>query len=95
VARKGVRGADWRRPILPGNGPLARVHPAFAFLGVLLVFLVAVWWGGTPGALLLLLLALGVGALLAATWQRLKPPDRAIRVFALLVLVAIALQEWM
>jgi cytochrome c biogenesis factor len=71
------------------------VHPAFAFLGVLLVFLVAVWWGGTPGALLLLLLALGVAALLAATWQRLKPPDRAIRVFALLVLVAIALQEWM
>lgn len=95
MARGGARGDGWRRPLLPGSGPLAGVHPAIAFLGVLAVFLVAVWWGGTPGAVLLLALALAVGALLAATWQRLRPPDRAIRVLALLVLVAIALQEWM
>ena len=46
--------------------------------------------GGVVGALLLGLLALGVAGLLAATWPRLTPSARAVRVLVLVVLVAIA-----
>lgn len=95
VVRRGVRGGDWRRPMLPGAGPLSRVHPAVAFLGVLLVFAAGIWWGGAAGALLLGLLAVGVGVLLAVAWPRLATPDRVIRVVVLLVLVGIALNVWM
>ncbi|MGH3795194.1 MAG: hypothetical protein ACRDSP_09925 [Pseudonocardiaceae bacterium] len=85
---------DWRRPLLPGEGPLTRVHPAIAFFAVLAVFAVGVWWGGAPGALLLGLLAAGVGGLLAVTWSRLAAQERALRLAVLAVLVAIALQRW-
>lgn len=94
MVRKGVRGSNWRHPMLPGEGPLAGVHPAVAFLVVLVVFVAGIWWGGPGGALLLGVLALAVGALLAATWSRLSGPDRALRLVVLLVLVAIALQLW-
>ncbi|MGH3911567.1 MAG: DUF6703 family protein [Pseudonocardiaceae bacterium] len=85
---------DWRRPLLPGAGPLARVHPAVGFITVLVVFAVGVWWGGPLGALLLGLLAVAVAALLAATWPRLSASERAVRVLVLAMLVAIALQRW-
>ncbi|HEU0088859.1 MAG TPA: DUF6703 family protein [Pseudonocardiaceae bacterium] len=88
-----IRRTDWRRPLLPGAGPLMRVHPAIAFVAVLLVFAVGVGWGGLLGALVLGLLAVAVGALLAATWPRLSPSERALRVLVLVVLVAIALQR--
>ncbi|MGH4015025.1 MAG: hypothetical protein ACRDSL_14125 [Pseudonocardiaceae bacterium] len=91
---KRIRGRDWRRPVLPGEGPLARVHPAIAFVTVLVVFAVGVWWGGAAGALVLGLLAVAVGVLLAATWSRLSAPERALRLTVLAVLVAIALQRW-
>jgi hypothetical protein len=90
----GIGGRDWRRPLLPGTGPLSRVHPALAFVAVLVVFAVGVWWGGPAGALLLGVLALAVGGLLAATWPRLSAPDRAARILVLAVLIAIALQRW-
>ncbi|MGH4026698.1 MAG: DUF6703 family protein [Pseudonocardiaceae bacterium] len=89
-----VQRRDWRRPLLPGAGPLARVHPAIAFVAVLAVFAAGVWWGGAAGALLLGLLALGVGGLLAATWPRLSAPDRALRLAVIAVIVSIALQRW-
>lgn len=91
---KGVGNGNWRRPLLPGQGPLARVHPAIAFVAVLAVFAVGVWWGGAPGALLLGLLALGVGLLLMATWSRLTTPDRAVRLVVLATLIAIAMQRF-
>lgn len=70
------------------------MHPALAFIAVLVVFAVGVWWGGPVGALLLGVLALGAGGLLVATWSRLSGPDRAVRILVLAVLVAIALQRW-
>lgn len=85
---------DWRRPLLPGAGPLARLHPAIGFVMVLVVFAVGVWWGGPLGVLLLGLLVVAVAVLLAATWPRLSAPERAVRVLVLAMLVAIALQRW-
>jgi hypothetical protein len=91
---RAVNRRNWQRPLLPGDGLLARAHPVLAFVAVLLVFTVGVWWGGAPGALLLGLLALGVGVLLAATWSRLTAPDRAVRLLVLTMLVAIAAQRF-
>lgn len=79
-----------RGPIVPGEGPLARVPPLSVFLIVVVVFAAAVILGGAVGALLLGLLSLGVAGLLAATWPRLTPPARAVRVLVLVILVAIA-----
>jgi len=76
---------------VPGNGPLARVPPAVAFLVVLAVFAAGVLIGGAAGAVVLLALAALAGALLAVTWRALAPAERALRVVALLVLVAVAL----
>lgn len=70
------------------------MHPAIAFLGVLVVFVVGVWWSGLPGALLLGLLAVAVGTLLAAAWPRLTTAERAVRLLVLATLIAIALQQW-
>lgn len=89
-----IERRDWRRPLLPGAGPLARVHPAIAFVAVLLVFATGAWWGGAAGALLLGLLALAVSGLLAATWPGLSAPDRALRLAVIAVIVSIALQRW-
>jgi hypothetical protein len=94
IGPRRIGDRDWRRPLLPGNGPLARAHPALAFGAVLVVFAVGVWWGGAPGALLLGSLAFAVGALLAASWPRLSHPERAVRLMVLLVLIAIALHRW-
>lgn len=94
VAPRRKEPRDWRRPLLPGAGPLARVHPAVAFLAVLLVFAAGVWQGGAVGALLLGLLALAAGGLLAATWPRLSAPDRALRLAVIAVVVSVALQRW-
>ena len=90
----GSGNRSWQRPLLPGQGPLTRVHPAIAFLGVLVVFAVGVWWSGLPGMLLLGLLAVTVGVLLAAAWPRLTAAERAVRLLILATLVTIALQQW-
>lgn len=82
-----------RRRLLPGDGPLAGVHPALAFLVVLAVFALGVWLGGVAGALLLGALAAAVGVLLAVTWPGLTATERSIRLLVLLVVVAIALQR--
>jgi hypothetical protein len=82
--------AGRRGRMLPGEGPLARVPAVAVFVVVVAVFVVGVIVGGAVGALLLGLLALGVAALLAATWTRLSPSERVVRVLCLAVLVAIA-----
>lgn len=82
-----------RGPMLPGRGPLAAVPPVAVFLVVIAVFVVAVVLGGAVGALLLALLALGVALLLATTWHRLSPAERAGRMLVLAVLVAVALAQ--
>ena len=76
--------------MVPGEGPLARVPPVAVFAVVVVVFAAGVILGGLPGAVLLGLLALGVAVLLATTWPRLTPAERAVRVLTLAVLVAIA-----
>jgi hypothetical protein len=94
IEPQGIGRRGWRRPLLPGAGPLARVHPAIAFVAVLVVFAVGVWWGGAAGALLLGFLALAVSGLLAAAWPRLSAPDRALRLAVIAVIISIALQRW-
>jgi hypothetical protein len=79
-----------RAPLIAGNGPLSKVPPAAAFLVVAVVFGVGVLVGGTVGAVLLGVLALGVLVLLIAAWRALGPAERAMRIGVLLVLVAVA-----
>lgn len=81
------------RRLVPGEGPLARVHPALAFAVVLGLFVLGVWWGGVAGAALLLALAAGTGVLLATAWPRLAAPERAVRLVVVLVVVGIALER--
>ena len=81
-----------KRPLLPGDGPLARVRPAVAFLIVLGLFITGVLVGGTLGATLLGVLIAGAIALLAATWRVLTPAQRMLRVVVLLVLVVITVE---
>lgn len=89
----GRGGPHPRKQLIPGDGPLSRVPPAAAFLGILALFALAILVGGTFGGVLLGLMALGVGILLGATWSRLSTPDRILRVFVLGLLVAIALER--
>ncbi|HEX7302731.1 hypothetical protein [Lentzea sp.] len=81
-----------KRPLLPGDGPLARVRPAVAFVLVLGLFITGVWVGGTLGAVLLGVLVVASAVLLAATWKVLSPAHRTLRVVVLLVLVLITVE---
>ncbi|MBB5957812.1 hypothetical protein FHS29_004407 [Saccharothrix tamanrassetensis] len=81
--------ADSKRTLIPGAGPLARVPAPLVFLLVLALFGTGVWLRGTVGAVLLGVLALGVAALLASTWQFLAPSARVLRVLVLAVLVLV------
>lgn len=90
---RGRTRAARRSRLLPGEGPLARVPAVAAFLGVLVVFVVAVLVAGVVGAVLLVALAVGVALLLAATWSRLTGPERAGRCLVLAVLVAVAVAQ--
>ncbi|OLR95509.1 hypothetical protein BJP25_06605 [Actinokineospora bangkokensis] len=76
--------------MLPGSGPLSRVHPALAFLVVAAVFAAGVLVRGPVGAGLLLVLAAGVALLLVGTWRALPPAHRAGRVLVLALLVVVA-----
>lgn len=85
------RRVNSRAQLVAGDGPLARVPPVAAFLGVLVVFGIAVWLRGVVGAALLGALGLGVLALLAVTWQTLRPADRVLRVIVVLILAGVAI----
>lgn len=80
-----------RRPLVPGAGPLAGVSPLLGFLAVVVLFAAGVLLGGVAGALLLALLAVGVGVLLATTWGRMSPPERLARALILAVLVLVTI----
>ncbi|HEU5474397.1 MAG TPA: DUF6703 family protein [Actinophytocola sp.] len=84
-----------RTKLLAGDGPLTRVPPVAAFLVVTALFVVAVVVRGALGAVLLGMLALGVGGLLAATWGVLAPAQRAARVLILAVLVAVTVSMFL
>jgi hypothetical protein len=79
-----------RRPLIAGDGPLARVPPVAVFVVVIALFAVAILVRGPLGAALLAALAAGVGVLLSATWRVLTPAARAGRVVILGVLIAVA-----
>jgi len=81
-----------KRPLLPGDGPLARVRPVVAFVLVLGLFVTGVLVGGTLGAVLLGVLVVGAAVLLAATWKVLSPAHRTLRVVVLMVLVLITVE---
>jgi hypothetical protein len=87
--RNRLSGSSGDAPLVPGSGPLARVPPVVAFGAVVVVFAVGVLVGGVVGTVLLALLAAGVAVLLATTWPRLTPPERAGRVLVLAVLAAV------
>jgi hypothetical protein len=87
------RQPGWRRQLVPGDGPLARVPPLVAFLVVAAVFAAGVLIGGAAGAGLLAGLAALVAALLVVAWPRLTPVERALRLLVLLVLVAVAISQ--
>jgi hypothetical protein len=84
------RRVNSRAPLVAGNGPLAKVPPLAAFFVVLVMFGLAVWLRGVVGAVLLGALGVGVLALLAVTWQTLRPAERVLRVFVVLVLAWVA-----
>lgn len=81
-----------KRPLLPGDGPLARVRPVVAFVLVLALFVTGVLVGGTLGAVLLGVLIVGAGVLLAATWKVLSPGQRTLRVVVVLILLIITVE---
>lgn len=81
-----------KRPLLPGDGPLARVRPVVAFVLVLGLFVTGVLVGGTLGAVLLGVLIVGAGVLLAATWKVLSPGQRMLRVVVVLILLIITVE---
>lgn len=87
--RNRVSGSSGDAPMVPGEGPLSRVPPVIAFAAVVVAFAAGVIVGGVVGTVLLALLTLGVVALLATTWPRLTPTERAGRVLVLAVLVAV------
>jgi hypothetical protein len=76
--------------MVAGNGPLKKVPPVAAFFGVLVVFGIAIWLRGVVGAALLGALGLGVLAMLAVTWQTLRPGDRVLRMIVVLILAGVA-----
>jgi hypothetical protein len=84
---------NMRTPLLAGNGPLARIPPLVVFVVVIALFAAGVMIGGPVGAVLLAVLAVGVGVLLAVTWKVLKPSDRVMRVVVLGLVVAIAIVQ--
>ncbi|WP_422773752.1 DUF6703 family protein [Plantactinospora sp. WMMC1484] len=72
---------------------LARVNPTAAFLGALVLVLVALFAPGIVGGALLLLLAAGLAALLVTTWPVQRTATRTLRLLILTLLVAAALMK--
>jgi hypothetical protein len=67
---------------------LARVSPTAALLATLALLLAGLFLPGIVGALLLGLLAAGLGALTFTTWPVQTPPTRVVRLVLLSLLVA-------
>ncbi|MEU4564858.1 DUF6703 family protein [Actinoplanes sp. NPDC023936] len=72
---------------------LARVNPTVAFAVGLAVLLAGLFLPGIVGALLLAVLAAGLGALTFTTWPVQSPITRAVRVVLLTLLVVAAVSK--
>ncbi|WP_246001949.1 hypothetical protein [Allorhizocola rhizosphaerae] len=70
---------------------LARLNRTAVFLITLALLLGALFIKGVVGGLLLLVLAAGLGALMATTWPVQPNSTRILRVFVLVLLVITAL----
>jgi|RhiMetdeSRZDD1v2_1073273.scaffolds.fasta_scaffold1322994_1 hypothetical protein len=78
-------------PAMPLLEKLARLNRTAVFFGVLAVFVCALLLPVPWGGLVLLALALALGAILLTTWPVQAPPTRALRVSVLGLLVLTAL----
>ncbi|MEU4694954.1 DUF6703 family protein [Actinoplanes sp. NPDC023714] len=67
---------------------IARVNPTVAFLVALVVLLAGLFLPGIVGALLLAVIAIGLGALTFTTWPVQSPITRTVRLVLLALLVA-------
>ncbi|BAL86427.1 hypothetical protein AMIS_12070 [Actinoplanes missouriensis 431] len=72
---------------------LARVSPTVAFALALAALLAGLFLPGIVGALLLAVLAAGLGALTFTTWPVQTPITRAVRVVLLTLLVVAAVSK--
>ena len=72
---------------------MSRVNPTAAFLGALVLFLAGLFLPGIVGALLLGVLAAGLGALTFTTWPVQSAPTRIVRVVLLTLLVVAAVSK--
>ncbi|MFB9235947.1 DUF6703 family protein [Plantactinospora siamensis] len=70
---------------------LARVNPTSVFLAALALVLAGLFAPGAVGGVLLLALAVGLGALLVTTWPVQPPNTRLLRLALLTGLLAVAL----
>jgi hypothetical protein len=69
------------------------VRPLAVFVVVIGLFAAGVLVSGAIGALLLGVLAVGVGVLLATTWRVLAPAERVLRLAVLAILVTVAILQ--
>ncbi|WP_309238526.1 DUF6703 family protein [Actinoplanes aureus] len=72
---------------------LSRVSPTAAFVGALVLLLAGLFLPGIIGALLLGMLAAGLGALTFTTWPVQSPPTRVVRVVLLTLLLVAAVSK--
>nr|WP_307833860.1 DUF6703 family protein [Actinoplanes italicus] len=72
---------------------LARVNPTTAFVAALALLLAGLFLPGIVGALLLGLLAAGLGTLTFTTWPVQPPVTRVVRVVLITLLVVAAVSK--
>ncbi|GLY01537.1 MULTISPECIES: DUF6703 family protein [Actinoplanes] len=72
---------------------LSRVNPTAAFAGALVLLLAGLFLPGIVGALLLVVLAAGVGTLTFTTWPVQTGVTRVVRLVLLTLLIAGAISK--
>jgi hypothetical protein len=72
---------------------LARVNETAVFLAVLAFALVGLFVPGILGGALLLLMVLGLGLLVAATWEKRAVANHALRIVVLLLFLVVAVSK--
>jgi hypothetical protein len=84
-----TRPPPLKRPL----GRLARLNPTTVFLASIGYVLVALFAPAIVGGVLLLMLAIALGALAATTWSVQLPRTRVLRLAVIVLLVAAALSK--
>lgn len=69
-------------------------NPTAVFLAATALMLMALFVPGPVGGGLLLIVAAGAAALLVATWTRLQPAGRVLRLAALALLLVVAVSRF-